>query len=65
MITFVPEMFWTVVLESAGWGDRMTGALCASSVQKYEGIDPNPALRKGYTQILSDFERPTKPRTPT
>lgn len=46
----------TNVLDScAGWGDRMTGALCASSVKQYVGIDPNPALRKGYTQILSDF----------
>lgn len=44
------------VLDScAGWGDRLTGALCARSVQKYVGIDPNPYLRKGYTRILHDF----------
>ncbi len=36
----------------AGWGDRLTGAICAKGLEKYVGFDPNLHLRKGYTNIM-------------
>jgi hypothetical protein len=38
---------------SSGWGDRILGA-AAADVDVYHGIDPNPALRKSYDNII-DF----------
>jgi len=37
---------------SAGWGDRLIGALACEVVQ-YHGYDPNSGLQKGYNNILS------------
>lgn len=31
----------------AGWGDRLVGAACSSTVQKYVAFDPNSTLRPG------------------
>lgn len=36
----------------AGWGDRLTGAMCARGVEKYVAFDPNKNLRKGYATIM-------------
>ena len=33
---------------SAGWGDRLIGAIAAASVERYVGVDPNTALRAGH-----------------
>lgn len=33
---------------SAGWGDRLIGAIAAPSVARYVGVDPNAALRAGH-----------------
>jgi hypothetical protein len=39
----------------AGWGDRMAGALSASTVTRYVGFDPNSLLVPGYETIQNDF----------
>ena len=36
---------------SAGWGDRLLGAM-AAGVDLYQGIDPNPCLHPGYQNII-------------
>jgi len=36
---------------SAGWGDRLLGA-AAAGVDSYYGIDPNPALREPYDEMI-------------
>lgn len=36
----------------AGWGDRLTGAMCAKGLSKYVAFDPNLHLRKGYAKIM-------------
>ena len=36
---------------SAGWGDRLVGALASPSVRSYTGVDPNPRLHPAYRQI--------------
>lgn len=46
-----------VVLDpSAGWGDRILGA-AAAGVEAYHGIDPNPALRPAYDQMVKFINR--------
>eukprot|EP00750_Incisomonas_marina_P020889 INCI4108.3.p2 GENE.INCI4108.3~~INCI4108.3.p2 ORF type:complete len:588 (-),score=111.95 INCI4108.3:2654-4345(-) len=37
---------------SAGWGDRLLGAL-ASGVERYVATDPNVALRSGHNKLIS------------
>lgn len=39
---------------SAGWGDRLAGAI-AANVERYRGFDPNPALRRGHEALKSRF----------
>jgi len=41
---------------SAGWGDRLIGAI-AAGVEEYQGYDPSPCVQKGYKQIV-DFFKP-------
>jgi len=41
---------------SAGWGDRLIGAL-AAGVDKYVGYDPNEKLKKGHRQIQNMFDK--------
>ena len=42
-----------IVLDpSAGWGDRLLGA-AAAGVEVYHGVDPNPALRSAYDDMLT------------
>jgi hypothetical protein len=36
---------------SAGWGDRLLGAM-AAGVDLYQGIDPNPCLHPGYQNMV-------------
>jgi hypothetical protein len=36
---------------SSGWSDRMLGA-AAAGVDVYHGVDPNPALRSGYDEVI-------------
>lgn len=36
---------------SAGWGDRMVGAM-AADVDLYQGYDPNTALKPGHTRLI-------------
>eukprot|EP01079_Euglenida_sp_SAG-EU17-18_P001581 gene1581-2836_t len=38
---------------SAGWGDRLVGALAAESVTSYVGVDPNWDVFPGYANIMS------------
>ena len=40
---------------SAGWGDRLVGALAAKTVEAYLGVDPNAALRAGHEAIVERF----------
>ena len=40
---------------SAGWGDRLVGALAARTVEAYLGVDPNAALRAGHEAIAARF----------
>lgn len=40
---------------SAGWGDRLVGALAARTVEAYLGVDPNTALRAGHEAIVARF----------
>lgn len=42
---------------SAGWGDRLLGALATPAIKKYHGYDPNPALVEGHTAILDRWGR--------
>ena len=46
----------TKVLDpSAGWGDRLVGALATDTVVKYTGIDSNTELRDSYTKMIKKF----------
>ena len=36
---------------SAGWGDRLVGAMASPSVKSYTGVDPNPDLHPCYRKI--------------
>lgn len=40
---------------SAGWGDRLIGAI--SQDVRYVGVDPNPCVHVGYKDIISTFAR--------
>ena len=39
---------------SAGWGDRLVGAI-AADVERYQAFDPNVALREGHAAIVRRF----------
>jgi len=41
---------------SAGWGDRLIGAL-AADIKKYTGYDPNTALKPAHDQMIKTFAR--------
>jgi hypothetical protein len=51
---------------SAGWGDRLVGALGTSSIQYYLGIDPNLGLKDGHDAIIRMLlpERESKWKSP-
>jgi hypothetical protein len=40
---------------SSGWGDRLSAAMAAETVQEYIGIDPNKELYAGYQQQIRLF----------
>ena len=42
---------------SAGWGDRLIGAI-AARVGVYHGFDPNTDLRKGHDEMIRQFANP-------
>lgn len=42
---------------SAGWGDRLIGAI-AAGVELYRGFDPNTNLRSGHEEIMTTFKAP-------
>lgn len=42
---------------SAGWGDRMAGALSLDSVEAYLGFDPNTSLADGHSGLIEAFIR--------
>lgn len=44
----------TVLDPSAGWGDRLIGAI-AAGVDRYVGVDPNAELHAGYAEIITRF----------
>lgn len=46
---------------SAGWGDRLVGAL-ACGVESYTAYDPNTRLRDGHNQIVARYGGSTKVR---
>ena len=37
---------------SAGWGDRLIGAIAAPTVVTYLGVDPNVDLREGHLKAV-------------
>lgn len=41
---------------SAGWGDRLIGAL-AAGIESYVGYDPNIQLKKGHSRIQEMFDK--------
>ena len=43
-----------VIDGSAGWGDRLIGAMAADA-ECYHGYDPNPWLQTGYRAIIEEF----------
>jgi ribosomal protein S18 acetylase RimI-like enzyme len=43
---------------SAGWGDRLLGAMASTTMQAYTGIDPNKRLAAGHRAMISRFCRP-------
>jgi hypothetical protein len=42
---------------SAGWGDRLIGALACKQVTHYTGFDPNVDLRPGYEEIIKTLNK--------
>ncbi len=44
---------------SAGWGDRLIGAM-AADVDYYCGIDPNPCLHPNYQEMIKFFGKSSK-----
>jgi hypothetical protein len=44
---------------SAGWGDRLAGALASSCVEEYAGVDPHLELHSGYQKQVQAFGRPS------
>jgi hypothetical protein len=38
---------------SAGWGDRLIGALGSQSIVNYVGVDPNVNLKSGHDEIIN------------
>lgn len=48
---------------SSGWGDRLVGALSASNVVSYTGVDPNPELHKSYKKIVELYSSSVKVET--
>ena len=40
---------------SAGWGDRLMGAILSPKLDFYCGVDPNPCVQAGYRKILDFF----------
>lgn len=50
----------TAVLDmSAGWGDRLLGALGTADVTRYLAFDPNTSLRSGHSGMIGEFARAT------
>jgi hypothetical protein len=43
----------TVLDPSAGWGDRLIGAMAAGVT--YHGVDPNTSLQAGYAAAIAEF----------
>jgi hypothetical protein len=41
---------------SAGWGDRLLGAILYDKLDYYCGVDPNPCVQSGYVDILKFFQ---------
>lgn len=46
---------------SAGWGDRLIGAL-AGGAEVYCGVDPNPCVHAGYQEIVETLNKNGKTR---
>lgn len=40
---------------SAGWGDRLLGAILSQQIEYYCGVDPNQCVQEGYKSILEFF----------
>lgn len=57
IIKYIIGMFGSrrVLDISAGWGDRLVGAM-ASDVDIYHGFDPNVSLQPKYAEIISFFQ---------
>ena len=64
--TIVAKTIYTItqaknVLDfSAGWGDRLIGALATDNIVSYTGIDPNTALHPRYEQIAKEYKHNKK-----
>jgi hypothetical protein len=53
---------------SAGWGDRLIGAMACKTLESYFALDPNLDLKPGHDQIIETFlelseQNKTEPRT--
>jgi hypothetical protein len=44
---------------SAGWGDRLLGALSCPTVEAYVAFDPNRQLRAGHDEMIALFSSPS------
>jgi hypothetical protein len=44
-----------VIDSSAGWGDRLIGAIASPFIKEYHAWDPNPAVHVGYNAIRKFF----------
>lgn len=45
---------------SAGWGDRLIGAMGTSSIRKYVGVDPNLDLKPGHDEMVRTLAPPDR-----
>jgi 16S rRNA G966 N2-methylase RsmD len=45
---------------SAGWGDRLIGAIGTESIERYVGVDPNLDLKRGHDEIIATLAEPNR-----
>lgn len=56
----LPERGGSVLDPFSGWGDRAIGSLGSDRVIKYQGVDCNMLLEKGYADLKSDLDSTNK-----
>lgn len=65
MVGFIKHFSSRVILDfSAGWGDRLLGALaCDSIIDFYCGVDPNSCVHPNYQKMIEFFKNKIKDKT--